>query len=421
MTPQYAMLTACVPLPNVTSVRLRGSGGTQPAARDPQRAVLDDRGHRLLTSGWTVAPNPPHYLSSMRRIVDKQPRRYADCTEISHLGESGQPVLQFEHIFQQYPTRYMPVHIGDGLRQAVPGIQRGDRQQAPQYALDLAERQLKMFRSACTPPSGTPSLHMLRSSNAVVPENSLIHSGRGVQRQVGHLEATPLVLPSATVQPEGIVMITPLDRDANIWIYSLEQIAALGRLPTRAEFLTGAQKCTIPFDSSLFMRYDTPHAGGTSSGLRSHCLITDGNPPRGQQSTHMLMVRPPSLAAGVAPPHQHQKRHRDEQPVTDSSSSPRQNKSDNSAAADCSDNSLGLAPLRASRATDSFAYSDDTPQPHKSQPLPQPQPQSQPQSQPHKPQPLTDAEWSDMLEELQPPPHEPQPLPQPHPLPQSQP
>ena len=216
-------------------IRLAG-GGTATSARD-------EAGKHVMERGYAVVRNPPRVLLSINKELDTLDRHYTEPRGHG-LGNSrrkpGASTLEFKPIFQRPPTKTLPVHVGNGSRQAATGVEVGQEQAAPRWSVHVAQRQLRMAKS----------LGDLLPGNIAVRQNSLIWSRHDVTRQAGHLEAEPQRLPHSGEPPEGIVMLTPLDRPTNVWVVPQVEVERLGRLPTVAEFTTavdgGALDAPLP-------------------------------------------------------------------------------------------------------------------------------------------------------------------------------
>ena len=172
-------------------------------------------------------------------------------------------------IFQGYPSSGCDVNCGDRLRQVCAGrVQhRGD---TATWCTDLLDAHLRAAR--------------IDGIDTILPDATVIESaflvtlpcarpGEEPQRQVGHLDTLPDHLAEPDVLPSGVVMIAPLDYDTVVWVVPMHELAALGRLPYREEFLDLAIPVTVKLGFKLYMRLEMVHGGGSSVGHRTHCLL----------------------------------------------------------------------------------------------------------------------------------------------------
>ena len=211
---------------------------------------------RLVETGYVCIPDTTELADDARRTLGSQRRIYHElpqpgCDDVP----ASDAVRTFCPIFQGYPSSGCDVNCGDRLRQVCAGrVQhRGD---TATWCTDLSDAHLRAAR--------------IDGIDTILPDATVIESaflvtlpcarpGEEPQRQVGHLDTLPDHLAEPDVLPSGVVMIAPLDYDTVVWVVPMHELAALGRLPYREEFLDLAIPVTVKLGFKLYMRLEMVH------------------------------------------------------------------------------------------------------------------------------------------------------------------
>lgn len=256
---------------------------------------------QLVEVGYAHIPNSPELNNQMQLLLGGKPCTYSvlPCNGQSQL-QATDDRLQFTPIFQRYPTAMIPVNTGDGLRQMSAGrvLHHDD---TAVWCGELARAQLATAQLA--------GVTDLLKAPLTLAENSILATlpprepSAKVEFQGGHLDAMPTTLPSSNVLPTGVVMITPIDKNANVRAIPISVVAKLGRLPFRDEFDDLAVVVNITVGSTLLMRIETAHGGGNSLGHRVHGLLLPASSPsdttQTYTTTYFLKRRPAKKAISV--------------------------------------------------------------------------------------------------------------------------
>ena len=208
---------------------------------------------QLVEVGYAHIPNSPELNNQMQLLLGGKPCTYnvLPCNGQSQL-QATDDRLQFTPIFQRYPTAMIPVNTGDGLRQMSTGrvLHHDD---TAVWCGELARAQLATAQLA--------GVTDLLKAPLTLAENSILATlpprepSAKVEFQGGHLDAMPTTLPSSNVLPTGVVMITPIDKNANVRAIPISVVAKLDRLPFHSTH--GASIYRLP--CGVWARGPTPY------------------------------------------------------------------------------------------------------------------------------------------------------------------